>query len=138
MSINLKQLPDSSAGLEGTDLDVGSFIYITVPYNSASVTQTVVTIPRRCIIQSVRLARDTGSTNAVTAQIVTRQSTGAIATGTAVTDAVTLQGPVTTSVAFVPVAAQVDCVAGTRLGVVFSGALGAAGAGNITIALNPA
>lgn len=138
MSINIKQLPDASAGLEGTDLDAGSFIYVNVPYNSAAVTQTVVTIPRRCIIQSVRLARDTAATNAVTAQVVTRQSSGAIAGGTAATDAVSLQGPATTSVAFVPVAAQVDCVAGTRIGVVFSGALGAAGAGVITIALNPA
>lgn len=138
MSINIKQLADGSAGLEGTDGDVGSFIYVTVPYTSAAVTMMAVALPRRCILQSATISRVAAASNAVTATIVRAGNGTAIASGTAASDAVSMQGSLLQPISFVPVAAQADMAAGTRVGILISGALGAAGAGTITLAFTPA
>lgn len=139
MGIQLKQLADASAGLEGTDLNNGSFIFISIPYNTTSpLTLSAITLPRRCIVQSVTVVPDVASTNAVTAQVFKAPSGTALGSGTAVSATMVLNGTAATTVTGAIVAGTADCANGQRLGVVISGALGASGSGVVTIALNPA
>ena len=142
MSINLKQIPDGSAGLEGTDSGLGTFIYVNIPYNTTSpLTLSGAVLPRRCVVQSVLVNPDVSSTNAVTVSAFKAANTVALGSGVALTSAgAALNGTAGTNVvgALSAVGGALDCAALSRVGVVISGALGAAGSGVITIALNPA
>lgn len=141
MAINLKQLPDISAGLEGTDAGVGSFIFVNIPYTTTTpLTLSACTLPRRCVVQSVTLVPDVASTNAVTATAYKASSATALGSGTALTGTMALNGTAATTVTgtLSSTAGALDVAAGQRIGIVISGALGAAGSGVATIALTPA
>ena len=142
MSINLKQLSDGSAGLEGTDGGLGAFIYVTIPYTTTSpLTISGAVLTRRCVVQSITVNPDVSSTNAVTVSAFKAANTVALGAGVALTSAgAVLNGTAGTNVvgALSAVGGALDCAALSRVGVVISGALGAAGSGVITIALNPA
>lgn len=139
MGVQLKQLADASAGLEGTDLNNGQFIFISIPYSTTTaLTLSGVTLPRRCVVQSVTLVPDVASSNAVTATAYKASSGTALGSGTALTGTMALNGTAATTVTGSIVAGTADCTSGQRVGIVISGALGAAGSGVVTIALNPA
>ena len=142
MGVQLKQLSDSSMGLEGTDFNTGAFIYVNVPYTVTSpLTMTGVVLPRKCVVQSVSVNPDVSATNAVTVQAFAALNTVALGSGTAITSAgAALNGVAGTNVlgTLSAVSGALLVQAGSRVGVVISGALGAAGSGVITIALNPA
>ena len=140
MAIVLKQLGDSSMGLEGRAGDAGAFIFINVPYSTTSpLSLSGAVIPRTCVVQSVTLCPDVTSTNAVTAQAFVATSPTLLAAGTAVSAVMATNGVAGTNVVGVLSAPGALLVpAGSRVGIVISGALGAAGSGVATIGLNPA
>lgn len=142
MGVQLKQLADSSMGLEGTDLNTGAFIYINIPYTTASpLTISGGILPRKCVVQAITVNPDVSSTNAVTVSAFAAPSATALGSGTALmSSGAVLNGTAGTNVvgALSAVSGALLISAGSRVGVVISGALGAAGSGVITIALNPA
>lgn len=141
MSINIKQLPDASAGLEGTDGNTGSFIFVNIPYNTTSpLTLSSAILPRRCVVQSVQFVPDVVATNAVTFSVYSAASGTALGSGTLLHSGTgNLQATANTNASLTLLTTGVTNVAlGSRVGVVISGALGASGSGVITIALTPA
>ena len=139
--ISMSQRADASMGLQGTDLDVGAFIYVNIPYNTTSpLTLSSAVLPRRCIVQSIAFVPDATSTNAVTFTAYKAPSGTALGSGTALHSGTgSLQATVNTNATLtLAAAAALDVAAGNRIGIVISGALGAAGSGVVTIALNPA
>lgn len=142
MGVQLKQLGDSSMGLEGTDFNTGAFIYINIPYNTTSpLILSGAILPRKCVVQSVVVNPDVSATNAVTVSAFGAVSGTALGSGTALNSAgAILNGAASTNV-IAPLSAVSGALlvaAGSRVGAVISGALGAAGSGVVTIALNPA
>ncbi|HEX7644849.1 MAG TPA: hypothetical protein VF472_21825 [Burkholderiaceae bacterium] len=138
---NLKQLADGSMGIEGSDKDVGAFVFVNIPYNTASpLTMSGAVFSRAMQVQSVTVNPDVPSTNAVSVKAWQAPSGTALGSGTALSGNALLNGTAGTNVvatlANTPGALQV--AAGSRVGVVISGALGAAGSGVITIGLTPA
>jgi hypothetical protein len=141
MSIQLKQLADSSVGLEGAGLDTGSFIFVNIPYNTASpLTLSSFVLPRQCVVQAIYAVTDAASTNAVTATVYKAPSATALGSGTALhSGTISLQATAATNVIPTLAASSTLLVsAGNRIGIVISGALGAAGSGVVTVALTPA
>ena len=142
MAVTLKQLADLSMGLAGTDLTDGEFVYINVPYNTASpLTMTAAVFSRRMILKAITLNPDVAATNAVTVSAFKAASAVVLGSGVLLHSGTgNLQGtagtnlPLTVSV----VSGALDIAAGTRIGVVVSGAIGAAGSGIVTFALSPA
>lgn len=145
MSVQLKQNADMSCGLQGTDLDDGAFIVLSFPYN-ATAQASILTLPgtlvqRRMIVKAIQGVPETASTNAVTATVYKAASGTAIGSGTALhTGTFNLQGTAATNQALTlsTTSGVVDVSAGSRIGVVISGAMGAAGNGCITVTLAPA
>jgi len=140
MSINLKQNADMSAGLQGTDGDDGQFIPITFNYTTASpLTVTLASFSRRVIVKNIYFRPDVVSSNAVTASFKVAASGTAIGSGTALhTGTANLQGTAATNQEMALTASACDIAHDASIGVVISGALGAAGSGNITIWVAPA
>lgn len=138
--ISMSQRADASMGLQGTDLDVGAFIYVNIPYNTTSpLTLSSAVLPRRCIVQSIQFVPDATSTNAVTFTAYKAPSGTALGSGTALHSGTgSLQATVNTNASLTLTSTAIDVAAGNRIGIVISGALGAAGSGVVTIALNPA
>lgn len=137
---SIKQNTDNSLGIQGSDLDDGQFIVINVNYNTASpLTMTLASLSRRAIVKQIYFRPDTASTNAVTATFYKAASGTAIGSGTALhTGTANLQGTAATNQELTLTAAAVDVAHDSSIGVVISGALGAAGSGCITIWLAPA
>lgn len=140
MSVNFKQLPDGSLGLEGVDAGNGPFMKINIPYNTNSpLTLSACILPRKCVIQSITAVPDVASSNAVTASVYQAPSGTALGSGAVVhSGSINLQGTAANNQALTLAAAAVAVAAGSRLGLVISGALGAAGSGVVTIAMTPA
>lgn len=142
MGINIKQLPDSSAGLEGTDLNNGEFVYVNIPYNTASpLTLSSFVASRKMVVQAIYGLPDTASSNAVTGTVYKASSGTALGSGTALhSGTYNLQGTAATnqSLTLSTTTGVTTLNQGQRLGVVISGALGAAGSGIITVGLTPA
>lgn len=142
MSVNLKQNADASAGLQGTDLDDGSIIFVNIPYTTASpLTLSSSVLPRRCIVKGIQFVTDVASTNAVTFTAYKAPSATALGSGTALHSGTgNLQATAATNqtLTLSTTAATLDVAAGNRVGIVISGALGASGSGVVTIALAPA
>lgn len=142
MGIQFKQLADSSLGLEGAGLDTGSFIFVNIPYNTTTpLTLSSAVLPRQCVVQAIYAVPDTAASNAVTATVYKAPSATALGSGTALhSGTVNLQGTAATNL--VPTLSTTTgallVAAGSRVGVVISGALGAAGSGVVTVALTPA
>ena len=140
-TINLKQAGDGSAGLEGYDKDAGAFIFVNIPYTTTTpLTLYGAILPRQCVVKSVTLRTDVSATNAVTATAYQVPSGTDIGAGTALTGTMSLQNTIDTNLAgtLSTTAGALIVPAGSSIGVVVSGAIGASGAGIITIGLNPA
>ena len=138
--IAMSQRPDASMGLQGTDLGVGEFIFINIPYNTASpLTLSSAILTRRCVVQYITFVPDVVSTNAVTFTAYKAPSGTALGSGTALHSGTgSLQATANTNASLTVTSPANDVAAGNRIGIVISGALGAAGSGVVTIALNPA
>ena len=139
----LKQNADNSMGIQGTDLDDGGFVVLTIPYN-ATANASILTLgdavmARRMVVKSIQGLPNATTTNAVTITVYKAASGTAIASGTALhTGTYNCQGTASTNQTLSLAAAAVDVAAGNRIGAVISGAPGAAGAGCITVTLAPA
>lgn len=147
MGVNLKQNPDMSAGLQGTDGGNGGFIVLTMPYSAivnttgAFLTKSTHILARRMTVHSINGVVDTAASNAVTASIYKAPSATAIGSGTLLhSGSFNLQGTAATNQALTlsTTASDLDIAAGSRIGFVISGAPGAAGVGVITVTLAPA
>jgi hypothetical protein len=141
MSVNLKQNPDGSAGLEGTDGNTGSLIFVNIPYTTSTpLTMSGAIFNRKVVVQGVYLVPDVASTNAVTATAY-KATTGALGSGTALISAgMAMNGTAGTVVTgtLSTTGGALTLANGDHLGIVVSGALGAAGSGVATIVVNPA
>lgn len=147
MSVQLKQNADMSLGLQGTDLDDGGFITFDLRYNANANTSGAFlnivgpVLNRRMIVKAITGCPETQASNAVTATVYKAASGTAIGSGTALhSGTFNLQGTAATnqSLTLSTTSGVVDVAAGSRLGMVISGAPGAAGVGVITITLAPA
>lgn len=141
MGIQLKQLADGSAGLEGVNLDAGAFIHINIPYNTTTpLTMSGICPSRRLQVQGIFCVTDVASTNAVTATVFNAANTVALASGAAVhsgTFSLQTTAGTNASLTLSATPSALVVIGGSRVGVVISGALGAAGSGVITIACTP-
>ena len=138
MSVNLKQAASGYMGLQGVDADYGDIIYESIYYTASSpLTMTNTICTRSMHLHSVVVNPDVASTNAVTLTAYSAPSGTALGSGTALTGTIALNGTAGTNVSGVLVAGTNIIPAGTRVGVVISGALGAAGNGVITFGFAP-
>src|SRR5574337_717992 len=147
MGVNLKQNADSSAGLQGTDLDNGAFVTIVMPWSAitntsgAFLTVSGPVLKRRMIVHGISHVNDTAATNAVTATVKAAASGTALGSGTTLhSGTANLQAAAATPVALTlsTTPSDLDIAAGSRIGFVISGAPGAAGVGSFTVTLCPA
>ena len=147
MGVQVKQNPDASMGLQGTDLDDGGFIVMNLPWNAlmntsgAFLTVSGPILNRRMIVKAITYVNDTAASNAVTAQVFKAPSATALGSGTVLhSGTVNLQSAAATNVLMTLSATSgvVDVAAGSRIGFVISGTPGAAGVGTITVTLAPA
>jgi hypothetical protein len=147
MSVNLKQNPDASVGLQGTDLDDGGFVIVTLNWSAitntsgAFLTVSGPVLNRRMIVKAITYVNDTAATNAVTATVKKVASATALGSGTTLhTSTVNLQSAAATNVSMTlsATASDLDIAAGSRIGFVISATPGAAGVGSITVTLAPA
>ena len=147
MSVQIKQNADASVGLQGTDLDDGGFLTMTMPYSAivnttgAFLTASTHILNRRMVVKAITGMVDTAATNAVTATVFKAPTATALGAGTALhSGTFNLQGTAAANQALTlsAVAGALDIAAGSRIGLVISGAPGAAGVGVITVTLAPA
>jgi hypothetical protein len=142
MSINLKQLPDGSAGLEGADAGAGPIITKTAQWTANSVNMLVFIAPRAMVVQSITARVETAGTDAgaVTAVIKKAASGTALTSGTALhSGTINLKGTAATNqvLTLATTASTLALNAGDCVGIQFTGTLTAA-VGAVTIGLTPA
>lgn len=141
MGVQLKQLPDSGAGLEGIDGGNGDIVFVNIPYTASTpLTMSGAIFSRAMVVHAVTVNPDVASSNAVTAKAYQAPSGTALASGTALhATGAALNGTAGTNVSATLSTTASDLIvpAGSRVGVVISGALGAAGSGVITLACVP-
>lgn len=143
MAINLKQNQDISGGLQGTDMDEGSFMVQEFQYVATSpAANTMFVAPRRMVLKSITFRPDVAGTDAgaVTATVYRAPSGTAIGSGTALhTGTANIKGTAATnqSLTLATNAATLDIPAGTAVGVVFTGVMTSA-VGSVTLAFCPA
>lgn len=146
MAVNLKQNADMSAGLQGSDGDDGGFIVVSLPWSAVQNVVGILTVSgpvlnRRMVVKAITGVNDVVAANAVTATLYKAPSATALGSGTALhTGTFNLQGTAATnqSLTLSTTAGALDVAAGSRLGMVISGAPGATGCGCITVTLAPA
>jgi hypothetical protein len=147
MGVQLKQNADASAGLQGTDLDDGGFVVVTMNWSAitntsgAFLTVSGPVLNRRMIVKAITYVNDTTASNAVTATIKKAASGTALGSGTTLhsgTANLQATAATNTSLTLSTTASDLDCAAGTRLGFVISATPGAAGVGSFTVTLAPA
>jgi len=139
---SLKQNPDGSMGIQGTDADNGGFILVNIEYSAASVDKVAFVATRSYVVQGITGRPTVAGTDAgaVTAVIKKAASATAITAGVALhSSTFNLKGTADTIQALTLDATSGVCTipAGTAIGVDFTGVLTSA-TGVITIALAPA
>ena len=139
MSINLKQLSDGSAGLEGPGGDVGAFVIVALNYQAAlGLVYSGPIMMRAMQLQAITYTPDVAATNSVTLSAFKAPSGTALGSGTVLpmnaqgTAGTTITPTLSTTTGVLTIAA------GSRFGFVISGATGAAGSGTVTFSLTPA
>lgn len=145
MSVQIKQNADMSMGLQGTDLDEGGFVILQFPYN-ATAHASILALPgtvckRRMVVVNISGVPETAASNAVTATVYKAPSGTALGSGTALhSGTFNLQGTAATNqtLTLSTTSGVLDVAAGSRIGVVISGVMGAAGNGCITVTMAPA
>ncbi len=140
--INLKQLPDGSMGLEGSDAGNGSFCMASTEWLASSVDKTFYVAPRAMIVQAINARVEVAGTDgsAVTAVIRKVPSGTAITSGTALhSGSINLKGTAATNQALTlsTTATTVALAAGDALAIDFTGTLTSA-TGVVSVAMCPA
>ena len=147
MSVQYKQNADASMGLQGTDLDDGGFVVVTLPWSAitntsgAFLTVSGPVMTRRMIVKDIKYVNDTAASNAVTATLYKAASGTALASGVALhTGTANLQATAATpaTLTLSTTAGALDVAAGSRIGFAISATPGAAGVGSFTVTLAPA
>lgn len=139
MSVNLKQNPDGSMGLQGKDLGDGGFIPVTFEWVAASVDKTFFVADRAYRVMSIT-GRPTvaGTGGAATATIRKAADATAITSGTALhSGSINLVGTVNTNqtLTLSTTDGVLDLAAGDALSVDFTGTLtSATGVGTVILA----
>lgn len=141
MSVNLKQNEDGSLGLQGTDLDEGGFIPVSIEWTAASVDKVSFVATRAYRVKAITARVEAAGTDAgaVTAAIKKAASGTAIASGTALhSSTVNLKGTAATNQALTlsTTDSDLNIDAGTAIGIDFTGTLTAA-TGVVTVMLAP-
>lgn len=141
-AVNIKQSPDGSMGLEGSDLNDGGFIPITFNYVASSVDNVFYVSNRKMIVKGIVGYPVVAGTDAgaVTAVVKKAASGTAITSGTALhSGTFNLKGTAATNqtLTLSTTAADLEIPAGTCIGVDFTGVLTSA-VGCITVLLAPA
>ena len=134
---NLKQNADGSMGLQGKDLGDGEFVNVDLKYVAGGVTSFSSSVFSRAMqVKAITGCPDTITTNAVTATIYQAPSGTAIGSGTALhSGTYSGQGTAATNQSLTVTNGAIP--AGSRIGLVWSGSPGAAGAGVVTVTLAP-
>jgi hypothetical protein len=139
MTINLKQLPDGSMGLEGKDAGNAPFIIAETEWLAATVDKCFFVAPRAMVVQAINARVDTAGSDgsAVTAVIRKVPSGTAITSGTALhTGSINLKGTAATNQSLTLTSTAVTLAAGDALAIDFTGTLTAA-VGTVTVAMTP-
>lgn len=141
MSINLKQLPDGSMGIEGKDLDTGAFVVASTPVNAVTpATAIFYTAPRAMQVQSITYSVETSGTGGACTFVVKKAPSGtALASGTTIHSgtgnvagtAATNQTITVSTTTGVPALA-----AGDRLGIIVTGTATSA-VGSVSVGMTP-
>lgn len=142
MSVNLKNNPDGSGGLQGVDKDDGGFLAAKTEYTAASVDKSLFVANRAYVVKAIRGVVDVAGTDAgaVTATLRKVPSGTAITSGTALhSGTFNLKGTAATNqtLTLSTTVTDLKLAAGDRLAVDFTGVLTAA-TGCITVTLSPA
>jgi hypothetical protein len=141
MAINIKQLGDGSAGLEGVAADAGSFIFASGEWDAASVDKSIFVAPRAMVVQSITARVEVAGNDggAVTATIRKVPSGIAITSGTALHSATAnLKGTAATnqSLTLATDSATLALAAGDAIAIDFTGTLTLA-TGVVTVGMTP-
>lgn len=141
MGVQLKQLPDSSVGLEGSANGDGGFLPVGINYVAATVDSTFFVADRPYVVKAIRGRVDVAGTGgACTATIRKVPSGTALTSGTALhTGSYNLVGTAATGQALTlsTTASDLLLAAGDALCYDLTGTATSA-VGNITVTLNPA
>lgn len=140
--VNMKQLPDGSMGMEGSDKDSGAFVMESIAWNPNSVDTVFFVAPRAMIVQSIMPRVEVAGTDvgAVTAVIRKVASGTALTSGTALhSGSINLKGTAATnqSLTLSTTATTLALAAGDALAIDFTGTLTSA-VGAVTVGMNPA
>ena len=138
----IKQNPNMGQGLQGTDLDDGAFVPVSLTWVPTSVDAPFFVAKRRYIVSDITARVEVAGTDAgaVTLAIKRAPSGTAIASGTVLhTGTVNLKGTAATNQALTlaTLADTLDIPAGTSIGADFTGVLTSA-VGCVTVTLMPA
>lgn len=141
-SVVLKQNPDGSGGLQGSDRGDGEFIPINIEYNASSVDKVCWVATRAYVVKAIRGRPTVAGTDAgaVTAVIKKAASGTAITAGTALhASTFNLKGTADTvqTLTLSTTASDLEIPAGTAIGIDFTGVLTTA-TGVVTVMLAPA
>ena len=141
MAVNILQNSDGSMGLQGTQLDPGGWLPVSIEWLAASVDQVVfvATRPYRVMAITARVEVAGTDAGAVTAAIKKAASGTAIASGTALhSGTINLKGTAATNqtLTLSTTSTDLDIAAGTAIGIDFTGTLTAA-TGAVTVTLAP-
>lgn len=137
---SLKQNPDGSLGIQGSQLDDGGFIQVSIEWLASSVDKVSFVADRPYRVKGIRARVEVAGTDAsaVTAAIVKAASATAVASGTALhSGTVNLKGTAATNqtITLSTTSTDLDIAAGDAIGVNFTGVLTAAtGVATVTLA----
>ena len=147
MSVQIKQNADASVGLQGTDLDDGGFMTLSMPYSAVVNTAGNFLIcsghvlNRRAVVKAITGCVDATASVACTLQVWRAPSGTALGSGTLLhTGSFNLQGTVNTNqaLALAALASTLDIPAGTRIGFIINTSPTSNAVGVITVTLAPA
>lgn len=139
---SLKQNPDGSMGVQGSDADNGGFVNVNIEYNASSIDMVAFVATRKYVVQGISGRPTIAGTNgsAVTAQVKKMTGVVAITAGTSLMSSTfDLKGTADTvqSLALSATPADLEIPAGTAIGIDFTGTLTSA-VGVVTVTLAPA
>lgn len=138
---SLKQNPDGSLGIQGSQLDDGGFLQVSIEWLASSVDKVAFVADRPYRVKGIRARVEVAGTDAgaVTAAVKKAASATAIASGTALhSGTINLKGTAATNqtLTLSTTSTDLDIAAGNAIGIDFTGTLTAA-TGVVTVTLAP-
>jgi len=141
MGVQLKQLADGSAGMEGKDAGSGGYVPVSTPYVATITSGSVFTADRSYVVQAIRGRVDVAGTGGACTMVVRKVSSGtAGGSGTALhTGSYNLVGTASAiqTLSLSTTAADLLIAAGDSIYFSLTGTPTSA-VGNITVTLSPA